>query len=135
MKEMKNLLNELMAGRQLDADGMKKVATIFSLAYNSNQFHRLQREYDLRKAVLVAMPLDTPLRVYEIQTQGQINASIQKLTGALRALVWTGAVVREVCEEKEITVEQFDHWEEWPTRPVYKTITIKVPIAKYKRVL
>ena len=62
---MKNLLKELMEGRQLDADGMKKVATIFSLAYNSNKYGQLQREYDLRKAVLVAMPLDTPLRVYD----------------------------------------------------------------------
>ena len=132
---MKNLLKELMEGRQLDADGMKKVATIFSLAYNSNKYGQLQREYDLRKAVLVAMPLDTPLRVCEIQVQGQINASIQKLTGALRALVWTGAVVREVCGEEEVVVEQFDGWEEWPLRYKTKTITIKVPIAKYKRVL
>ena len=128
---MKNLLTELMEGRQLDADGLKKVATIFSLAYNSNKFGQLQREYDLRKAVLVAMPLDTPLRVKEIQVQGQINASIQKLTGALRALVWTGAVVREVCGVEEITVEQFDGGTDFPT----KTITIKVPIAKYKWVL
>lgn len=131
---MKNLLKELMEGRQLDADGMKKVATIFSLAYNSNKFGQLQREYDLRKAVLVAMPLNEPLRVKEIHIEGK-HPSIQKLTGALRALVWTGAVVREVCGEEEITVEQFDHWENFPLRPVYKTITIKVPIAKYKRVL
>ncbi len=132
---MKDLLKQLMEGQQLDADGMKKVATIFSLAYHSNKFGQLQREYDLRKAVLVAMPLNTPLRVYEIQVQGQINASIQKLAGALRALEWTGAVVREVCGEEEIAVEQFDHWENFPLHPVYKTITIKVPIAKYKRVL
>ena len=131
---MKNLLKELMEGRQLDADGMKKVATIFSLAYNSNKFGQLQREYDLRKAVLVAMPLNEPLRVKEIHIEGG-HPSIQKLTGALRALVWTGAVVREVCGEEEIAVEQFDHWENFPLRPVYKTITIKVPIAKYKRVL
>ena len=131
---MKNLLKELMEGRQLDADGMKKVATIFSLAYNSNKFGQLQREYDLRKAVLVAMPLNEPLRVKEIHIEGK-HPSIQKLTGALRALVWTGAVVREVCGEEEITVEQFDHWENFPLRPVYKTITIKVPIAKYKRVV
>ena len=131
---MKNLLNELMAGRQLDADGLKKVATIFSLAYNSNKFGQLQREYDLRKAVLVAMPLNESLRVKEIQVAG-MHPSIQKLTGALRALVWTGAVVREVCGEEEITVEQFDGWEEWPLRYKTKTITIKVPIAKYKRVL
>ena len=131
---MKNLLNELMAGRQLDADGLKKVATIFSLAYNSNKFGQLQREYDLRKAVLVAMPLNEPLRVKEIQVAG-MHPSIQKLTGALRALVWTGAVVREVCGEEEITVEQFDGWEEWPLRYKTKTITLKVPIAKYKRVL
>lgn len=131
---MKNLLNELMAGRQLDADGLKKIATIFSLAYNSNKFGQLQREYDLRKAVLVAMPLNEPLRVKEIQIEGK-HPSIQKLTGALRALVWTGAVVREVCGEEEITVEQFDGWEEWPLRYKTKTITIKVPIAKYKRVL
>ena len=131
---MKNLLKELMEGRQLDADGMKKVATIFSLAYNSNKFGQLQREYDLRKAVLVAMPLNEPLRVKEIHIEGK-HPSIQKLTGALRALVWTGAVVREVCGEEEIAVEQFDHWENFPLRPVYKTITIKVPIAKYKRVL
>lgn len=132
---MKNLLKCLMEGQQLDADGMKKVATIFSLAYNSNKFHRLQREYDLRKAVLVTMPLNEPLRVKEIQVQGQLNASIQKLTGALRALEWTGAVVREVCGEEEITVEQFDGWTEWPLQFKTKTITIKVPIAKYKRVL
>lgn len=132
---MKNLLKCLMEGQQLDADGMKKVATIFSLAYNSNKFHRLQREYDLRKAVLVTMPLNEPLRVKEIQVQGQLNASIQKLTGALRALEWTGAVVREVCGEEEITVEQFDHLEGFPPHLVYKNITIKVPIAKYKRVL
>ena len=131
---MKNLLNELMAGRQLDEDGLKKVATIFSLAYNSNKFGQLQREYDLRKAVLVAMPLNEPLRVKEIQVEGR-HPSIQKLTGALRALVWTGAVVREVCGEEEITVEQFDGWDEWPLRYKTKTITIKVPIAKYKRVL
>lgn len=131
---MKNLLNELKEGRQLDADGMKKVATIFSLAYNSNKFGQLQREYDLRKAVLVAMPLNEPLRVKEIQVEGR-HPSIQKLTGALRALVWAGAVVREVCGEEEITVEQFDGWEEWPLRYKTKTITIKVPIAKYKRVL
>ena len=131
---MKNLLNELMAGRQLDADGLKKVATIFSLAYNSNKYGQLQREYDLRKAVLVAMPLNEPLRVKDIQVAG-MRPSIQKLTGALRALVWTGAVVREVCGEEEITVEQFDGWEEWPLRYKTKTITIKVPIAKYKRVL
>lgn len=131
---MKNLLNELMAGRQLDADGLKKVATIFSLAYNSNKFGQLQREYDLRKAVLMAMPLNELLRVKEIQVAG-MHPSIQKLTGALRALVWTGAVVREVCGEEEITVEQFDGWEEWPLRYKTKTITIKVPIAKYKRVL
>lgn len=131
---MKNLLKELMEGRQLDADGLKKVATIFSLAYNSNKFGQLQREYDLRKAVLVAMPLNEPLRVKEIHIEGG-HPSIQKLTGALRALVWTGAVVREVCGEEEIAVEQFDHWENFPLRPVYKTITIKVPIAKYKRVL
>ena len=131
---MKNLLNELMEGRQLDADGLKKVATIFSLAYNSNKFGQLQREYDLRKAVLVAMPLNEPLRVKEIHIEGG-HPSIQKLTGVLRALVWTGAVVREVCGEEEIAVEQFDHWENFPLRPVYKTITIKVPIAKYKRVL
>ena len=134
MKPMKNLLNELKEGRQLDADGMKKVATIFSLAYNSNKFGQLQREYDLRKAVLVAMPLNEPLRVKEIQVEGR-HPSIQKLTGALRALVWAGAVVREVCGEEEITVEQFDGWEEWPLRYKTKTITIKVPIAKYKRVL
>ena len=132
---MKHLLKELIEGRPLDADGMKKVATIFSLAYNSNKYGQLQREYDLRKAVLVTMPLNTPLRVYEIQVQGQINASIQKLTGALRALVWAGAVVREICGEEEVVVEQFDHWESFPLHPVYKTITIKVPIAKYKRVL
>lgn len=131
---MKDLLKELMEGRQLDADGMKKVATIFSLAYNSNKYGQLQREYDLRKAVLVAMPLNEPLRVKEIQIAG-MRPSIQKLTGALRALVWTGAVVREVCGEEEITVEQFDGWEEWPLRYKTKTITIKVPIAKYKRVL
>lgn len=131
---MKDLLKELMEGRQLDADGMKKVATIFSLAYNSNKYGQLQREYDLRKAVLVAMPLDTPLRVKEIQVDG-MHPSIQKLTGALRALVWTGAVVREVCGEEEITVEQFDGWTEWPLHYKTKTITIKVPIAKYKRVL
>lgn len=131
---MKNLLNELMAGRQLDEDGLKKVATIFSLAYNSNKFGQLQREYDLRKAVLVAMPLNEPLRVKEIQVEGR-HPSIQKLTGALRALVWTGAVVREVCGEEEITVEQFDGWTEWPLQYKTKTITIKVPIAKYKRVI
>ena len=131
---MKNLLNELMAGRQLDADGLKKVATIFSLAYNSNKYGQLQREYDLRKAALVAMPLNEPLRVKEIQV-AEMHPSIQKLTGALRALVWTGAVVREVCGEEEITVEQFDGWEEWPLRYKTKTITLKVPIAKYKRVL
>lgn len=131
---MKNLLKCLMEGQQLDADGLKKVATIFSLAYNSNKFHRLQREYDLRKAVLVAMPLNEPLRVKEIHIADG-HPSIQKLTGALRALVWTGAVVREVCGEEEITVEQFDHWENFPLHPVYKNITIKVPIAKYKRVL
>ena len=131
---MKNLLKQLMEGQQLDADGMKKVATIFSLAYNSNKFYRLQQEYDLRKAVLVAMPLNEPLRVKEIAVEG-MYPSIQKLTGALRALVWTGAVVREVCGEEEITVEQFDHWENFPLHPVYKSITIKVPIAKYKRVL
>lgn len=131
---MKNLLKCLMEGQQLDADGLKKVATIFSLAYNSNKFHRLQREYDLRKAVLVAMPLNEPLRVKEIHIEDG-HPSIQKLTGALRALVWTGAVVREVCGEEEITVEQFDHWENFPLHPVYKNITIKVPIAKYKRVL
>lgn len=131
---MKNLLKCLMEGQQLDDDGLKKVATIFSLAYNSNQFHRLQREYDLRKAVLVAMPLNEPLRVKEIHIEGG-HPSIQKLTGALRALVWTGAVVREVCGEEEVTVEQFDGWEEWPLRYKTKTITIKVPIAKYKRVL
>lgn len=131
---MKNLLKCLMEGQQLDADGLKKVATIFSLAYNSNQFHRLQKEYDLRKAVLVAMPLNEPLRVKEIHIENG-HPSIQKLTGALRALVWTGAVVREVCGEEEITVEQFDGWEEWSLRYKTKTITIKVPIAKYKRVL
>ena len=131
---MKDLLKELMEGRQLDADGMKKVATIFSLAYNSNKYGQLQREYDLRKAVLVAMPLNEPLRVKEIQV-AEMRPSIQKLTGALRALVWTGAVVREVCGEEEITVEQFDGWEEWPLRYKTKTITLKVPIAKYKRVL
>lgn len=131
---MKNLLKCLMEGQQLDADGLKKVATVFSLAYNSNKFGQLQREYDLRKAVLVAMPLNEPLRVKEIHIEGG-HPSIQKLTGALRALVWTGAVVREVCGEEEITVEQFDHWEPFPLRPVYKNITIKVPIAKYKRVL
>lgn len=131
---MKNLLKCLMEGQQLDADGLKKVATVFSLAYNSNKFGQLQREYDLRKAVLVAMPLNEPLRVKEIHIEGG-HPSIQKLTGALRALVWTGAVVREVCGEEEITVEQFDHWENFPLRPVFKTITIKVPIAKYKRVL
>lgn len=131
---MKNLLKCLMEGQQLDADGLKMVATVFSLAYNSNKFGQLQREYDLRKAVLVAMPLNEPLRVKEIHIKGG-HPSIQKLTGALRALVWTGAVVREVCGEEEITVEQLDHWENFPLRPVYKHITIKVPIAKYKRVL
>ena len=131
---MKNLLTELMEGRQLDADGLKKVATIFSLAYNSNKFGQLQREYDLRKAVLVAMPLNEPLRVKEIHIEGG-HPSIQKLTGALRALVWTGAVVREVCGEEEITVEQFDGWTDFPLQYKTKTITIKVPIAKYKRVL
>lgn len=131
---MKNLLKELAEGQQLDADGMKKVATIFSLAYDSNKFGQLQREYDLRKAVLVAMPLNEPLRVKEIHIEGR-HPSIQKLTAALRALVWTGAVVREVCGEEEITVEQFDHWDSFHLCPVYKNITIKVPIAKYKRVL
>jgi hypothetical protein len=131
---MKDLLKQLMEGQQLDADGMKKVATIFSLAYHSNKFGQLQREYDLRKAVLVAMPLNEPLRVKEIQVEGR-HPSIQKLTGALKALVWTGAVVREVCGEEEITVEQFDGWTEWPLQYKTKTITIKVPIAKYKRVL
>lgn len=131
---MKNLLKCLMEGQQLDADGLKKVAIVFSLAYNSNKFEQLQREYDLRKAVLVAMPLNEPLRVKEIHIEGG-HPSIQKLTGALRALVWTGAVVREVCGEEEITVEQFDHWEDFLLRPVFKTITIKVPIAKYKRIL
>ena len=131
---MKNLLKELMEGRQLDADGLKKVATIFSLAYNSNKYGQLQREYDLRKAVLVAMPLNEPLRVKEIQVEGK-HPSIQKLTAALRALVWTGAVVREVCGEEEVTVEQFDGWEDGTLRFKTKTITIKVPIAKYKRVL
>jgi hypothetical protein len=135
MKPMKNVLKSLMEGQQLDADGMSKVAAIFSLAYNSTQFHRLQREYDLRNNVLATMPMNTPLRVCEIQEQGQMRVTVQKLTGVLRALVWAGVVVREVCGEEEITVEQFDGWTEFPLRYKTKNITIKVPIAKYKRVL
>lgn len=131
---MQNLLKQLMEGQQLDADGLKKITTIFSLAYNSNQFGQLQKEYNLRKAVLVAMPLNEPLRVKEIAVEG-MHPSIQKLSAVLRALVWTGAVVREVCGEEEVTVEKFDGWDEWPLRYKTKTITIKVPIAKYKRVL
>lgn len=129
---MKNLLNLLAKGEQLDEEGVKKITTIFSLAYNSHHFKRLQKEYDVRKAVLMTMPLNTPLRVMEIQVQGQINASVQKITGALKALEWTGAVVREVCGEEEIYVDQYDGWRNGG--PVYKTITIKVPVAKYKRV-
>lgn len=111
------------------------LTALLSLFYKMDGEMRF--DYNLRSNILSVMPTNLPLRVKDLQALPMFNRfTIQKLTRALLALQWAGAVKRiQTDETVEIWVDEFVGYGRGTNGSGYRKKKIEVPIVKYVKII
>lgn len=139
MTELQNIMWKIGADCQLTPHEKRVLAANTSMGWNTRG--RIDEDSELRTRILETMPTGHGMRVKDIMERNPGLAdrySIQKLTQALHALCWTGAVCRTEKGTEEVQVEVFSHFE-WTSatkyKKIYKTITIESKIAIFTKMI
>lgn len=135
---MENSLTRIMKEitvKPTRAEKQSDLTALLSLFYKMDGEMRF--DYNLRSNILSVMPTNLPLRVKDLQALPMFNRfTIQKLTRALLALQWAGAVKRiQTDETVEIWVDEFVGYGRGTNGSGYRKKKIEVPIVKYVKII
>lgn len=135
---MNNSLTNIMKDittKNSKAQKQSDLTALLSLFYKMDG--EMRYDYNIRSTILSVMPSNLPIRVRDLQSVPNLNRfTIQKLTRALKALCWVGAVKRiETDETEEIWVEEFVGWGRGTNGSGYRKKKIPVPIVKYVKII
>lgn len=136
MNSLQTIIFNIKNGTALSSLQVQELSSLVSLGFNSRG--RIDRDYGLRSEILSVLVEGEAVRVKTIQERLG-GYSIQRITGALKALAWAGAIDRKTVPGEKITVDKYvgREWDEdlrW-YRFKYEKVEIETKVALFTKII